>query len=200
MFGQVGPTLSMALQSQSNVRNIKSKVQLHKACFTQSTCILLNSLTFHSIKVMRLNLTSIHFYHHNPKATLVTKPNIMERSIVLQGRCHRKSILSLSEPSQPNYGLPPEALSWHWFVDQNSLKISIPHITKPLDNFCIQVVVFHWLEKGMTIHSSVLPGEFHGQRSLVGYSPWGHKESDLTEKLTLYIHSIDTKQQWFTEV
>ena len=21
-----------------------------------------------------------------------------------------------------------------------------------------------------------LPGEFHGQRSLVGYSPWGHKE------------------------
>ena len=28
-------------------------------------------------------------------------------------------------------------------------------------------------------------GEFHGQRSLVGYSPWGHKESDMTERLTL---------------
>ena len=26
-----------------------------------------------------------------------------------------------------------------------------------------------------------LPGEFHGQRSLEGYSPWGHKESDMTE-------------------
>ena len=26
-----------------------------------------------------------------------------------------------------------------------------------------------------------LPGKFHGQRSLVGYSPWGHKESDTTE-------------------
>ena len=25
-----------------------------------------------------------------------------------------------------------------------------------------------------------LPREFHGQRSLVGYSPWGHKESDTT--------------------
>ena len=25
------------------------------------------------------------------------------------------------------------------------------------------------------------PGEFHGQRSLVGYGPWGHKESDTTE-------------------
>ena len=26
-----------------------------------------------------------------------------------------------------------------------------------------------------------LPGEFHGQRSLVGHSPWGCKESDMTE-------------------
>ena len=26
-----------------------------------------------------------------------------------------------------------------------------------------------------------LPGEFHGQRSLVGYNSWGHKESDTTE-------------------
>ena len=29
-----------------------------------------------------------------------------------------------------------------------------------------------------------LPGEFHGQRSLVGYSPWGYQESDMTERLT----------------
>ena len=27
----------------------------------------------------------------------------------------------------------------------------------------------------------VLPGKFHGQRSLASYSPWGHKESDTTE-------------------
>ena len=30
-----------------------------------------------------------------------------------------------------------------------------------------------------------LPGESYGQRSLVGYSPWGHIESDTTEQLTL---------------
>ena len=30
-----------------------------------------------------------------------------------------------------------------------------------------------------------LPGESHGQRSLVGYSSRGHKESDVTERLTL---------------
>ena len=29
------------------------------------------------------------------------------------------------------------------------------------------------------------PGEFHGQRSLEGYSPWGGKELDMTERLSL---------------
>ena len=28
-----------------------------------------------------------------------------------------------------------------------------------------------------------LAGDFHGQRSLVGYSPWGRKESDMTKQL-----------------
>ena len=29
----------------------------------------------------------------------------------------------------------------------------------------------------------LLPGKSHWQRSLVGYSPWGHEESDTTERL-----------------
>ena len=29
------------------------------------------------------------------------------------------------------------------------------------------------------------PGEFHGQSSLAGYNPWGRKESDTTERLTV---------------
>ena len=37
------------------------------------------------------------------------------------------------------------------------------------------------LEKEVATHSSILAGKFHGQRSLVGYSPWGCKESDTTE-------------------
>ena len=36
-------------------------------------------------------------------------------------------------------------------------------------------------KKEMAAHSSILPGKSHGQRSLVDYSPWGHKESDMTE-------------------
>ena len=34
-----------------------------------------------------------------------------------------------------------------------------------------------------------LPGEFHGQRSLVSYSPWGCKGLDTAEQLTLSYHS-----------
>ena len=34
-----------------------------------------------------------------------------------------------------------------------------------------------------------LPGKFHGQRSLEGYSPWGHKESDTTECACMHTHT-----------
>jgi len=41
------------------------------------------------------------------------------------------------------------------------------------------------LEKEMATDSSILPGESHGHRSLVSYSPWGHKKSDMADRLTL---------------
>ena len=37
------------------------------------------------------------------------------------------------------------------------------------------------LEKGMATHSNILAWRIHGQWSLAGYSPWGHKELDTTE-------------------
>ena len=44
-------------------------------------------------------------------------------------------------------------------------------------------------EKPMATHSVLLPGESRGQRILVGYSPWGCKESNMTE-VTKYEHSL----------
>ena len=35
----------------------------------------------------------------------------------------------------------------------------------------------------------------HGQRSLVGYSPWGHKESDKTEQLSTAQHVVSGVRQ-----
>ena len=42
------------------------------------------------------------------------------------------------------------------------------------------------LEKEMATHSTILPRKSHGQRSLAGYSPWGHKRVG---------HDLATKQQ-----
>ena len=36
---------------------------------------------------------------------------------------------------------------------------------------------------------ALLPGKSHGQRSLIGYSPWGRKESDTTEQLHFHFLS-----------
>ena len=44
------------------------------------------------------------------------------------------------------------------------------------------------LEKEMVTHSSLL-GESHGQRSLTGCSPWGHRESDMTEHTCVH-HTV----------
>ena len=54
----------------------------------------------------------------------------------------------------------------------------IKRLSNSMGNYQIQP-----LEKEMAI----LPGEVLGHRSLVGYSPWGHKESDTTKQLT-HIH------------
>ena len=41
----------------------------------------------------------------------------------------------------------------------------------------------------MATHSSTLAWKFHGQKSLVQYSPWGHKEPDTTEQLNTQTHT-----------
>ena len=45
------------------------------------------------------------------------------------------------------------------------------------------VMKIPWRRKWLPT-SVFLPGKFHGQRTLVGYSPWGHKQSDMNERLT----------------
>ena len=40
-------------------------------------------------------------------------------------------------------------------------------------------------QKGVAAYSLFLPGESYGQRTLAGHSPWGRKESNTTEQLTL---------------
>ena len=50
---------------------------------------------------------------------------------------------------------------------------SSPGLEKPLEKEVAPTPVF-------------LPGETHGQKSLVGYSPWGCKELDTTEQVRMH--------------
>ena len=49
----------------------------------------------------------------------------------------------------------------------------------------------------MATHSSILPGKSHGWRSLVGYSPWGRKELDTTERLHFHFTVIKGIHMYF---
>ena len=62
----------------------------------------------------------------------------------------------------------------------------------------------HWRRKWQPT-PVLLPGKFHGQRSLAGCSPWGCKESNTTERLThcyttvfIMLHMDKDKSQTYT--
>ena len=48
----------------------------------------------------------------------------------------------------------------------------------------------------METHSSISPGKFNGQRTLVGYSPWGRTELDTAEHasmVTVYMYLFTSR-------
>ena len=46
----------------------------------------------------------------------------------------------------------------------------------------------------------LLPGESHGQRSLVGCSPWGREELDTTERLHFHFHALEKEMATHSSV
>ena len=40
----------------------------------------------------------------------------------------------------------------------------------------------------MSIHYRIIVWKFHGQRRLAGYSPWVHKDSDMTEHVHMILY------------
>ena len=56
--------------------------------------------------------------------------------------------------------------------------------------------MIHWRRKWQPA-PVLLPGEAHGQRSLVGYSPWGHKETRLSDPAHIHTAPSRTVQDPF---
>ena len=76
----------------------------------------------------------------------------------------------------------PEALLFHYLIEQGaSLVAQTVNNVLTMQEIWVQFLGQEDpLEKGMATTPVFWPGEFHGQRSLAAYSPWGHKESDTT--------------------
>ena len=70
----------------------------------------------------------------------------------------------------------------------SSVTQSCPTLCDPMD--CITPVfsVHHQLLELAQPTPVLLPGKSHGQRNLVGYSPWGHIESDTAERLSMHAY------------
>ena len=63
---------------------------------------------------------------------------------------------------------------------RRGLKRTTEEIFAVIEMFYFWVGKIPWRRERLPT-SVFWPGEFHGQRSLEGYSPWSHKESDMTE-------------------
>ena len=65
------------------------------------------------------------------------------------------------------------------FPGGSDSKVCLPYVRPGFDPWVREIP---WRRKWQST-SVLFPGKSHGQRSLVGYGPWGSKESDTTERL-----------------
>ena len=65
----------------------------------------------------------------------------------------------------------------YYIVDQNT-------------EFLIKMYLYISWRREWQSTPALLPGKSHGQRSLIGYSPWGRKESDTTERVHFHFHLV----------
>ena len=90
-------------------------------------------------------------------------------------------------------------LAWKipWMEEPGGLQSMGSRRVRQGHNWATSLSLFtfmHW-RRTWQLTPIIMPGESHGQRSLVGYSPQGHKESDTTEWLS--IHAIQLWKKSF---
>ena len=76
--------------------------------------------------------------------------------------------------------------------EDNCTRINCTIIVKPNETICLFVLMLLGLPQRRQWQPTpvLLPGKSHGRRSLVGCSPWGREESDMTP-FTFHFHALE---------
>ena len=93
------------------------------------------------------------------------------------------------EPGSPTLQADALPLRHHDFLQDgmSSTVKRLPAMWRP--GFDSWVGKIPWRRKRQST-PALLPGKSHGRRSLIGYGPWGHKESDATEQLHFHFLAL----------
>ena len=91
-------------------------------------------------------------------------------------------------------------LSGRWRADG----LSVPGFC--CEHFLMGEIIYFFIqfkpkmEKAMAPTPALLPGKSHGWRSLVGCSPWGQEELDMTEQLHFHFHVVEKEMATHSSV
>ena len=113
-----------------------------------------------------------------------------QHTIQKKGRSKDEDVQEQERKTEVNYSL----YTWE-LVETKASPVAqrLKHLPPKWDTW---VQSLRWedpLEKEMAPTPVFLPGETHGRRSLVGYSPRGLKESDTTE----WLHFKESREEWW---
>ena len=99
-----------------------------------------------------------------------------------------------------------EAISWKWTMDWLLAGFQQMRCWDFPKGLVVKTLCFHCRRCGFDPRSRrrqwqptlvLLPGKFHGRRSLVGCIPWGREESDTTEQLSLSLFTfMHCRRKW----
>ena len=155
---------------------------------TNQTCVWPGQISLHFI-VLYKHIQSSHvdckFLEESQFIMVHRKYEFFSRLYLCSTLSYFNELQSLTKP----------ALQFSFFSTELSLGLTLGDFPGGSDgkSVCLQcgrpgfnpwVGKIPWRRKWQPI-PVFLPGKFHGQRSLAGYSPWGRKESDTTERLHL---------------
>ena len=77
-------------------------------------------------------------------------------------------------------------------VPESHLRFELVVLNRPYTSVLLNILQITLIH----LEHILLPGESHGQSSLAGNSPWGCKESDTAERLSIAQHLVTAKPHW----